>query len=58
MSYHRGGGVSAAGGMAPESRHKPEKRAEAGIPYLKILIAAVVLLLLGLSLLALSGFRP
>lgn len=57
MSYSRGGGVTATGGIALESRHRTETRAEAGIPYLKIMIAVVVLVLLGLAWLALSGYR-
>jgi hypothetical protein len=57
MSYRRGGGVAATGGIAPESRSRPAKQAEEGFPYLKILIGVVVLVLLVLAWLALSGFR-
>jgi hypothetical protein len=49
MNYGRGGGVTATGGVALEQRHRPEKKTGARLPYLKILIAIVVLVLLGLA---------
>ena len=57
MNYSKGGGVTATGGIALESRRRPEKRAAAGegLPYLKIMIAVIVLVLLGLAWLALTG---
>ena len=52
----RGGGVRATGGVAMESQHRPEKKAGEGLPYLKIMAAVVVLVLLGLAWLALNGY--
>ena len=57
MNYRRGGGVSATGGIPPESRRSQGKKAAEGLPYLKILAGVVVLVLLGLAWLALSGYR-
>ncbi|MDD1690962.1 MAG: AN1-type zinc finger domain-containing protein [Methanoregula sp.] len=58
MSYSRGGGVSATGGVATDARRRPAKNATGGIPYLKIMIAIIVLVLLGLAGLIFSGYRP
>lgn len=55
MSYSKGGGVSATGGIAVETRHRAKKEA-AGIPYLKIMAVIIALILLGLAWLALSGY--
>jgi hypothetical protein len=55
MNYSRGGGVTATGGIAPETRRKPEKRAGEGLPYLKIMIVVIALVLFGLAWLALTG---
>ena len=57
MSYSRGGNVSATGGVAAETRRGPAKRQEGGPPILKIMIAILVLILLGLAGLMLAGFR-
>jgi hypothetical protein len=57
MNYSRGGGVTATGGIAPETRRRPEKKTGDGLPYLKIMIAIIVLVLLGLAWLVLSGYR-
>ena len=43
------------GGVPLEPRHRPEKKTESGIPYLKIVIAIVVLVLIGLAWLMLTG---
>jgi hypothetical protein len=56
MNYSQGGGVTATGGTAPEVRRKPEKRTGDGLPYLKIMIMIVVLVLLGLAWLAVKGY--
>jgi AN1-like Zinc finger len=57
MNYSRGGWVMAKGGVAGESRRKPEKKGGGGDhPYLKIMAAIVVLVLLGLAWLALNGY--
>ena len=57
MSYSRGGGVSATGGIAADARRGAAKKAEAGIPYLKIMIVIIVLIILGFAGLLLAGFR-
>jgi hypothetical protein len=56
MSYSRGGGVSATGGMAVDTRRETAKKAAVGIPYLKIMIAVIVLILLGFAWLVLNGY--
>jgi hypothetical protein len=55
MNYSRGGGVTATGGVAPETRRRPEKKTGEGLPYLKIMIGVIVLVLLGLAWLVISG---
>jgi hypothetical protein len=55
MNYSRGGGVTATGGIELETRRRPEKKAGEGLPYLKIMIAVIVLILLGLAWLVLNG---
>jgi hypothetical protein len=55
MNSSKGGGVTATGGIAPETRRRQEKKAGEGLPYLKIMIGVIVLVLLGLAWLALSG---
>jgi hypothetical protein len=54
MNYSRGGGVTATGGIAPESRRKPDRKTGHGLPYLKILIG--ILVLPGLAWLAVNGY--
>ena len=56
MNYRRGGGVTATGGIALESRRKPDKKTGHGLPYLKILIVIVILVLPGLAWLAVNGY--
>jgi hypothetical protein len=55
MNYSRGGGVTATGGVALETRRRPEKKTENGLPYLKIMIVISVLVLIGLAWLVLTG---
>jgi hypothetical protein len=55
LNYSKGGGVSATVGAAPASRDESAKKNREGIPYLKIMIAVVVLILLGLAWLVLTG---
>jgi hypothetical protein len=57
MSYSRGGGVSATGGIVTDTRRGAAQKAESGVPYLKIMIAIIVLILLGIATLVLAGFR-
>jgi hypothetical protein len=55
MNYSKGGNVTATGGVALETRRRPEKKAGEGLPYLKIVIVMIVLVLLGLAWLVLGG---
>lgn len=57
MSYSQGGGVAATGGVAAETRRAAKPKAAGQIPYLKIMIAVIVLIVLGLAWLVLSGYR-
>ncbi len=57
MSYGRGGGVSATGGVAVESRRAAKPTQAGEIPYLKILAAIIALIILGLAWLVISGYR-
>ncbi|MFA4877258.1 MAG: AN1-type zinc finger protein [Methanoregula sp.] len=58
VNYAKGGGISVAGGgHIPGSRGGAGRRSEAGIPYLKIMLAVIILILAGLALLMLSGYR-
>lgn len=56
MTYSRGGGVTASNGIALENRRTPEKKQGDGLPYLKIMIVVIVLVLLGLGWLVLTGY--
>ena len=56
MNYSRGGGVSATGGVASDARRVTGKKAAQKIPYLKIMVAVIVLILLGFAWLVLSGY--
>jgi hypothetical protein len=55
MNYRQGGGVTSTGGVAPVSRRRPENQTGEGLPYLKIMIVIIVLILVGLAWLVLSG---
>jgi hypothetical protein len=55
MNYSTGGGVSATPGAARAPRGESTKKSGADIPYLKIMIAVVVLILFGLAWLILTG---
>lgn len=57
MNYGKGGSVTAAGGIPLETRHGPQRRTEPGRPYLKVMAAIIVLVLLGLAWLIMSGYR-
>ena len=57
MNYSRGGGVTATGGVAVQSRRKSKPGPGREIPYLKIMVAVLVLILLALAWLGLSGYR-
>jgi hypothetical protein len=53
IQYGKGGGVSATGGTP--SWCEPRRKKEGDIPYLKIMIAIVVFVLLGFAWLVLTG---
>jgi hypothetical protein len=55
MSYSKGGGVSATGGVAVDSRRGSAKNAAGEMPYLKIMAAVIGLILLGFAWLVLTG---
>ena len=55
IAYSRGGGVTATGGIAAESRHRKSPQ-KAGIPYLRIMAVIITLVLIGLAWLVLSGY--
>ncbi len=55
MNYSRDGGVTVTGGIALESQRRPERKTGEGLPYLKIMAAIILLVLLGLAWLALTG---
>jgi hypothetical protein len=57
MSYSRGGGVSATGGVAADTRRGTAKKKDAAIPYMKIMIAIIILILLGLAAVVLTGYH-
>jgi hypothetical protein len=57
ISYRRGGGVAATGGVAVESRRAAIPKKAGRIPYLKIMAIIIALILLGLAWLGLSGYR-
>ena len=56
MTYSRGGGVTATGGIAAGSLHRKTRKESVGVPYLKIMAVIIVLILLGLIWLVLSGY--
>lgn len=56
ISYSRGGGVAPTGGIAAGSRSRKAHGESTGIPYLKIMAAIIVLVLIGLAWLVLSGY--
>jgi len=57
LSYSKGGGVTATGsGYGADSRHITKKKKGEGIPYLKIMIAIIVLILIGIAYLVFSGY--
>jgi cobalamin biosynthesis Mg chelatase CobN len=56
VNYGKGGGVSVTGGgYIPDSRSGKKRTPAAGIPYLKIMVAIIILVLIGLAWIALSG---
>jgi hypothetical protein len=58
ISYGKGGGATpTGGGYSADSLRTAEKRPGEGIPYRKIMIAIVFLILVGFALLVLGGYR-
>jgi hypothetical protein len=58
VNYGKGGSVSVTGGGDVRDSHSnAKKRSDFGIPYLKIIIAIIVLVLIGLVWLMLSGLQ-
>jgi hypothetical protein len=55
INYHKGGGVTTSGGVTSGYRRRPAAKAGEGLPYLKIMIGIIVLVLLGLAWLVLVG---
>ena len=57
ISYGKGGGATpTGGGYIAGSRHTAKTKKGAGVPYLKIMIAVIVLILIGLAWLVLNGY--
>ena len=56
MTYSKGGGVTATGGIALESGRERKKKVREGLPYLKIMVAVIALVLLGLAWLVLTTY--
>jgi hypothetical protein len=58
ISYGKGGRATpTGGGYIPDSQHYTKKKRGEGIPYLKIMIAIIVLIVLGITWLVFSGYR-
>jgi len=55
MNYSKGGGISPTSGAARAPRSESTKKMGEGLPYLKIMIGVVVLVLLVLGWLVLTG---
>ena len=56
MKYGRGGGVTATSGGYRESTRTPAKKAGRAIPWLKIMLAVIAIIIFGIAYLALSGY--
>jgi len=57
ISYGKGGGATpTGGGYIADSRRDAKKKQGEGIPYLKIMIAIIVLILIGIAYLVFSGY--
>jgi hypothetical protein len=58
ISYGKGGGATATGGgYIADSGSMVRKKAGMGIPYFKIMIAIIVLILIGIAWLVSSGYH-
>jgi hypothetical protein len=58
ISYGKGGRATPTGsGYIAGSRHTTKMKTGKDIPYLKIMIAIIVLILIGIAWLVLSGYR-
>ena len=57
ISYKKGGGATpTGGGYLADSGRDTKKRQGGSIPYLKIMIAIIVLILIGIAWLVMSGY--
>lgn len=56
MRYDKGSGVTATFGGYAESRHAPEGKRSKGIPWLIIMAAIIIIILIALFLLVMSGY--
>ena len=58
ISYKKGGGATpTGGGNISESRHDAKKKTGQSIPYMKIMIAIVILIIIGIAWLIFSGYH-
>ena len=56
MNYSKAGGVTATGGGYRESPRTTEKKTGRAVPWLKIMLAAIALIILGIAFLVLNGY--
>jgi len=57
MNYSRGGSIHATGGVAAETRRETAGKAAGGVPFLKIMAAVILMILVGFAWLVLNGYR-
>jgi hypothetical protein len=58
VSYGKGGAATpTGGGYISGPRYTTKMKTRKGIPYLKIMVAIIVLILIGIAWLVLSGYR-
>ena len=56
MNYGKGGGVTATGSGFADKRTGPVKKTGKEIPWMKVMIAVIAVILLGVAYLVLSGY--
>lgn len=56
MNYRKGGGVTATGGGYRESTRTAARKTGQAIPWLKIMLAAIALIILGFVYLVIHGY--
>jgi len=57
LNYGKGGVTVTGGGFIPDQRRNAKKTRAEGLPWLKIMAGIVALILLGLALLVMIGYR-